>query len=178
VGESTAELVENAAAKGVADMIVVSGPTSQSALHELSRRAAALLILERPASMKGHELLAGAKLFGYLKARKPILGVLPQCEARNILKDVGVSTVADVDSISDINAKLRQLVTAWSEGKLPDFAPDASACRKYSAETQTAALICALERRPAAESFTPGLIDIPRSLRTEIGAHGWVAVRN
>jgi hypothetical protein len=124
--------------------------------------------------MRGHELLAGAKLFGYLKSGKPIFGVLPNCEARKVLERLGVSTVADVDSVSDIVLTLRQLLDAWSESRLSDFVPNRSACEAYSADRQTAALVRVLEGLPAAESFVPGSVEIPASLQREIGRTGWI----
>ena len=62
----------------------------------LERQAGPLLILGRPATMKGYELFAGAKLFGYLKAGRPIVGILPEDETKNILRRLGVSTLASL----------------------------------------------------------------------------------
>lgn len=125
--------------------------------------------------MKGHELLAGAKLFGYLKSGKPILGVLPLCEARNILERVGVPTIADVNSVQQIIKNLTQLLDAWRKGALSDLAPDKRSCEMYSAEHQTKALIRALEGLSAENSFVPGRVQVPASLRGEIGSTGWIA---
>lgn len=174
MGEGAEALDKEAAARGLADMVTTSGPTSQRDIARLSQETDALLILERPASAKGHELLAGAKLFGYLKAGRPIIGVLPLGEARKILERVRVSTVADVDSPSQIVAVLRQLHDAWSKGMLAQLAPDRAACEAYSAERQTEALIRALEARSPAELFVPGAIEIPRSLKYDIGKEGWL----
>jgi hypothetical protein len=131
------------------------------------------LLLERPASMRGHELLAGAKLFGYLKSGKPIIAVLPRCEARNILQRVGVTTIADADSVSEIVTILRRLFEAWTKDALPQLAPIAAACEAYSAERQTAALVRVFDGLPPAESFVLGSVDVPASLRKEIGETGW-----
>jgi hypothetical protein len=159
-------------------MIATSTPTSRAEIAQLSRTADALLILERPASMRGHELLAGAKLFGYLQLGKPIIGVLPVCEARKVLERVGVSTIADVDSVTEITAVFQQLLHAWAKGTLSYFSPDRNGCQAYSAERQTAALVRVLEGLPPAESFVPGSIEVPASLRDEIGATGWIAISN
>jgi hypothetical protein len=175
VGEGTEVLERGAAALGLAEMVTVSGSTSQDEVVRLSREAHALLILERPATMKGHELLAGAKLFGYLKAGRPIVGILPSCEARKVLERVGVSTIADIDSVPDIVAIWRQLLDAWLNGNLSDLLPDRSACEAYSAERQTEALTRALEARFPAQVFIPGSVEIPRSLQDDIGKEGWLS---
>ncbi len=156
-------------------MISTSGPVSQSEIIRLSQKADAFLLLERAATIKGHELLAGAKLFGYLKAGRPILGVLPYCEAWKVLEHLGVSTIADVDSVSDIVAVLRRLVNAWSTSRLSDLVPDRVACEAYSAERQAEALTRALEGRLPARIFVPGSVEIPRSLRNDIGKEGWLS---
>jgi hypothetical protein len=124
--------------------------------------------------MKGYELFAGAKLFGYLKAGCPIIGVLPEDETKKILQAVGVSTVADVDSPTEILIMLQRLLKAWSTGALSSLLPDRAACQAYSAERQTAALVRALEGLPAADPFVPGSVEIPPSLRGQIGDRGWV----
>lgn len=175
VGEGTEAVEGEAAVLGLAEMVTVSGSTSQDEIVRLSREAHALLILERPATMKGHELLAGAKLFGYLKAGRPIVGILPSCEARKVLERVGVLTVADVDAVSDIVAIFRRLVEAWLNGNLSDLLPDRAACEAYTAERQTEALTSALKGRLAAQVFVPGSIEIPRSLQNDIGKEGWLS---
>ena len=68
--------------------------------------------------MRGYELFAGAKLFGYLKAGMPILGVLPSDETRKVLLRVGVRTVADIDSPAEIAGVLSDLVIAWSAAEI------------------------------------------------------------
>lgn len=160
VGEGMEVLAKQAAALGLSDIIHTAGPSPQSEIPRLQREAHALLILGRRRDDKGHELLAGAKLFGYLKTGRPIVGILPQDETRKILSHIGVSTVADSDSLSEIIAVLRQVLTAWSEGTLSSLVPDRAACTAYSAERQTAALVRALQGGPALEPFIPGMVEI------------------
>ena len=68
--------------------------------------------------IKGFELL-GSKVFGYLKANRPILGIVsPADEMGKILRNIGVSTLADPESTCQIIAVLRRLLDAWSTGVL------------------------------------------------------------
>lgn len=165
VGEGSERLRGDIAERQLSDLIEVLPPTSYAAILELQRRAHALLMLEREPSRRGHELLAGAKLFGYLRAGRPILGVLPPGEARSILREVGVTTIADASSRERIVERLREILAAWSAGTLERLLPDRAACERYSAERQTAALARALEGLPPEEPFVPGALEVPPSLR-------------
>ena len=176
VGECMDDLAQQATRLGLSEIVKATGPTSHAEITRLQQEAHAFLVLGRPSTVKGHELFAGAKLFGYLKARRPIFGVLPQDETKKILERVGVSTVARVDAPPEIVAILRQLCDAWSEGNLRSFLPDRAKCELYSAERQTAALVRALEGAPAAEPFVPGAVEIPPSLREEMVVNGgWLS---
>jgi hypothetical protein len=169
VGEGTEMLVNEASALGLSDLVATAAPTSYAEITRLQREAHALLVLGRPPTMMGYELFAGAKLFDYLKAGRPIIGVLPPDETKKILRSVGVSTIADVDSPSEIIAVVGQLLDAWSAKTLFSLIPDRTACEAYSAERQTVGLIRALEGVPAAKPFVPNSVEIPPSLRAEIG---------
>jgi hypothetical protein len=171
VGEGAEALAKDAAALGLTDIVTTSNPVPHVEATRLQREAHALLMLGQP-PYKGYELYASSKLFEYIKAGRPILGVLPPNEAKKILHRIGVSTVADVDSPSEIVAVLQRLLDAWSAGTLSSLVPNRSVCEAYSAERQTAALIRAFEGVPAVEPFIPGSAEIPPSLRREIDSGG------
>jgi hypothetical protein len=168
VGEGTEMLDNEARALGLSDLLNTMAPTSQREITRLSKEAHALLILGRPPTMKGYELIASAKLFNYLKAGRPIVGVLPPDETKKVLLQVGASTVADANSVSEIVTVLRRILEAWSDGTLSSLVPDRTACATYSAERQTQALVRALEAAPAAKPFVPGSVDVPESLKEEL----------
>jgi Glycosyl transferase 4-like domain len=173
VGDGIEVLANDAAALGLADIVATASTTPHAEIVRLQREAHALLMLERKPTLKGYELFAGAKLFGYLKAGRPIVGVLPSGEAKKILQRVGVSTVADVDSPAEIIAVFRKILDAWAAGMLASLVPDRTACEVYSAQRQTAALVRALEGAPPEKPFVPGLLEIPPSLQRDIGERGW-----
>jgi glycosyltransferase involved in cell wall biosynthesis len=168
VGEGMNALARQAENLNLTDLIETTGRKSHAEIRAMEREAHALLILGRPATMKGYELFAGAKLFGYLKAGRPIVGVLPEDETRNILQRLGVNTVAEVNSVPDITAILRHVVDNWSAGTLSSLLPDRKVCETYSSEHQTRALALALEGLPPEKPFIPGAQPIPPSLRAEI----------
>ena len=174
VGEGMNALAKEAAALGLSDIIETAQPKSQTEIVRLQREAHALLVLGRPSTMDGYELFAAAKLFGYLKAGRPIIGVLPADETKKILLRVSVRTVADVDSVSEITKVLRLVLDSWSMGTLSSLVPDRKACEAYSSERQTATLVRALERTPPEEPFIPGAQAIPPSLCASIENEKWL----
>lgn len=165
VGEGMQSLAAEAESLGLTGLVQTAGPTSYAEIVRLQQEAHALLVLGRKATIKGYELFAGAKLFGYLKAGRPILGVVPQDETRQALLRVGARTVADVDSVPEIVAVLQNLLEKWSKGELLSLVPDPKACASYSSEHQTAILVRALEGVPPEKPFVPGAQGIPLSLR-------------
>jgi glycosyltransferase involved in cell wall biosynthesis len=168
IGEGT-ELVGNqASALGLDDCVTIGGPVSQQDVTRLSREAHALLLLGRPPGMRGYELFAAAKLFGYLKSGRPILAVLPPDEAKKILQRVGVNTIANVDSISDIVELLRKLSLLWKENKLDSLIPSPNACEAFSARRQTEDLVRAFEGKSPSDPYVAGTADIPPSLREQV----------
>ncbi|MCA9468941.1 MAG: hypothetical protein KC643_26350 [Nitrospira sp.] len=179
VGDGITSLAREVNNRGISNMVQTSHSISNEELKSLNRNAHAFLILGRHAERKGHELVAGAKLFGYFKSRKPILGILPNDETKAILSSVGVKTVADVNSIPEIISVLQMVHSAWSMGQLASLLPEVSACQRYASLPQTLALICALEGKDPVQPFMPGEFDVPSSLRKTIedkslwyGEHG------
>jgi glycosyltransferase involved in cell wall biosynthesis len=173
VGEGTDSLADAAHRLGLSHLVSTSPPISHAAIHRLQREADALLMLERKPTLKGHELLAGAKLFDYLRAGRPILGVVPDGEAARVLREVGVSTLASPGAPEEICAVLETLLEAWSAGRLASLVPTRSACERYSGTGQAAALARALEGRPALVPFVPGTFDIVPSLMADLAAGEW-----
>ena len=118
VGAGTEILKEQAGALGISDMVEVRGHLRQDEVARLGREAHALLALGLSPTHPGYELLLASKLFGYFKAGRPIIGVLPPDETKNCLKRVGVTTIADVNSVPEIIAVLCHVIDSWSRGTL------------------------------------------------------------
>ena len=154
-------------------MVETLDPVPSREVARLQRNAHALLLLGvNP--YQGFEL-CGSKVFGYLRAGRPILGFLPADESRKVLERVGVSTVADIDSPREIVEVLRHMVASWSANRLPSLLPDPDRCAVYEATNQALALVRALEGRPALTPFIPGSVEMPDSLKGKIGRHGWLS---
>jgi hypothetical protein len=170
VGEGSPSFDRELEARGLRDLVADHGPVSQETISQLYRQSDALLILGRPSTMRGYELFAAAKLFGYLSEGRPIIGLLPNDETRRILSHLGVGTVAEIDSVVDIVALLRGVLHTWRERRLETLLPDPVACHEYSAERQVARLVRALEDMPALQPFVPGQVGVPSSLRKQVDA--------
>jgi hypothetical protein len=174
IGEGMETLADEAAKMGISDLIRTSGPRPYAEVANLQKSAHALVVLGRPPTKPGYELFAGAKLFGYLKAGRPIIGVLPNDETKKVLYRVGASTVADVDSVSEIVKVLQNVLDNWSSGTLSSLVPDPKACDGYSSQRQSATLVRALEGLPAEEPFIPGQQQVPPSLRDIVENQNWL----
>ena len=168
VGEGTDAVAALSQRYGVEDCVSYGAPVSHGEAVNLADQADVLLALGRFEQMKGFEMFAPAKLFGYLSAGRPILGILPADEAVNILRRVGVTTVADVNSVSEIVRVLRELMSAHNGGRLMDLVPDPAACQRYSICYQTRCLTRALAGDQSLESFIPGRSPVPPSLIDEV----------
>lgn len=172
VGEGTEAINRAAGILGVLDVVKIMSAVSYAEVGRLQAEANALLLLGL-IPMKGYEL-CGSKVFSYLKSGRPIIGILPQDEMRTVLHRVGVRTIADIDSPSEIATVFRQVLEAWREGTLSSFVPDRKSSETYSAKQQTMALVRALEGVPPVDPFVPGSVEIPPSLQGDIGKAGWV----
>ncbi len=173
VGEEDQTFVERVRELELDDVISVRPPVPHAEVQQLQRCAHALLMLERKPAHKGYELLAGAKLFGYLKAGKPILGIVPHGEAERVLREVGVRTIAEASSVQDIVGSIETLLANWRSGSLGALIPDPDMCERYSGRSQTRGLARALEGLPAVDPFVPGSLDVAPSLKAEFAAAGW-----
>lgn len=171
VGDGMGPLESSAAKLGISDIVKTIPTVSYAEVCRLQGEASALLLLGL-LPIKGHEL-CGSKVFSYLQAGRPIIGVVPSDEMRSILQRIGVTTIANIDSPSEIAKVFRQVIEAWHENILSTLVPDKKACEVYSAEQQTLALVRALEGAEPNESFVPGAAEIPPSLQEEIGTKRW-----
>lgn len=171
VGEG-ADHVRQAVANHQLTNVVALDPVSSHEVSRMQQECHALLLLGvKP--YQGYEL-CGSKVFSYLKAARPIIGVLPSDETKRVLDGLGVSTVANIDDPSEIVGTLRQVLQCWSDGTLETLLPDRDACREYSSARQVHALERALRGSPPDTCFVPGSVEIPDSLKGKIGSDGWL----
>lgn len=71
---------------------------------------------------EGAEGISTGKLYEYLGARKPILGLVPDGVARNTLAGSGIATCVDPDSVEEAANAMLDMFSSWKRGEkaLPD----------------------------------------------------------
>ncbi|HMS83343.1 MAG TPA: glycosyltransferase [Nitrospira sp.] len=168
IGEGLRELSERVADLDLRDVIEILPPTSSVEVRRLQQEAHALLILGRTSGRKGHNLVAGAKLFGYLQAGRPIIGVVPRDETRRILVQIGSQLIADADAPEEVATVFGELVKAWSNKTLERFVPSRIACEAYSSGHQVSDLIAALDGKSPNKAATAGKPTFPPRVQSEV----------
>jgi hypothetical protein len=169
VGENFEEMANRVANLDIQDMVEIAPSTSHSEILRLQREAHALLVLGRRAGRTGHELVAGAKLFGYLQAGRPIIGILPNDETRRILKEVGSTLIADANSPAEVVTVFERVINAWSNRTLESLVPNRAACDVYSSSRQISALVAALDGERPLKLLTTDCAGLPLNLQSQVG---------
>lgn len=82
---------------------------------------------------KNPEIISLGKTSEYFATRKPILGLVPDGSAKDMLNDYGRSYIADPYDVSEISKQIRLLIQDTKQKNLPDYSADfvESFNRKY-----------------------------------------------
>ncbi|MEO6112313.1 MAG: hypothetical protein ABIQ24_10880, partial [Nitrospiraceae bacterium] len=168
VGEGLQGLAERVADLDLRDVVEIAPSVSHIEIRRLQQEAHALLVLGRTSGRKGHELVAGAKLFGYLQAGRPIIGIVPRDETRRILDEVGSPMIADADAPAEVVSVFEKVLNAWSSRTLENLVPNRAACEAYSSSRQISALIAALDGTSPQNVLTAEAVISPPSLQSEL----------
>jgi glycosyltransferase involved in cell wall biosynthesis len=100
-------------------------------VQQMMKEAHALLILgEQP--MPGMEFFVASKVFHYLALARPVLGILPNNETKNILHALDSQLLADVNSVQQVEQVLLKLYNAWQSDQLSNLVLFRDALNKYS----------------------------------------------
>lgn len=167
VGDNLRELEGRAADLDISDLVEIAPPISYSEIRRLHEQAHALLVLGRTPGRKGHELVAGAKLFGYLQTGRPIIGIVPRDETRRILHEVGSPIIADVNDPAQVVDAFEKILKAWLDRTLGRLVPSRAACEAYSSSRQIVSLISALNGAFPKKVLTTEASTVPPHLQSE-----------
>lgn len=165
VGEGLHQLAGKVGELGLREMFDIRPPIPSAQVRLLQREAHALLVLGRMPGRTAHDLVAGAKLFGYLQAGRPVIGIVPHDETRRILGRVGSPLIADAESPTEVVRVLKNVLEAWGSGALEQFIPNRAACQAYASDRQISDLISALNAGPPAESPMVGTFAVPTEVK-------------
>jgi hypothetical protein len=167
VGDGFRSLADRASDLGILEMVEIVPPISHSEVLRLQQEAHALLVLGRTPGRKGHELVAGAKLFGYLQAGRPIIGIVPRDETRRILHEVASPTIADADSPKEVVAVFEKILDSWASRTLESLIPNRAACEAYSSRRQIVHLVTALVGTSEGKKSTHDSVTSRKRLQSE-----------
>ncbi|MBI1290778.1 glycosyltransferase [bacterium] len=77
----------------------------------LMAEADALLLIVPPTP--GSHIMLTQKVFEYVAARRPVLGLVPDGAARDFLREIGEGTVVDPDDVAGIAAAITAMLSEW-----------------------------------------------------------------
>jgi glycosyltransferase involved in cell wall biosynthesis len=103
---------------GLGDRVELLGYVSRRRSLELQRDSEALLLLIPDSGGRGKGVLTG-KIFEYLAAERPILGIVPpDGAAADLLRETGAGMVVAPDDVDAIRSALGDLHRWWKDGTL------------------------------------------------------------
>ena len=142
VGKVDREVLDALADKGLADNVVALGPCDHAtAVRE--QRSSTVLILPLRNDPEYRPILPG-KLFEYLAARRPVLGIgQPDGAMARVLKDTQAGVTADWADAASMRSFLEKAWAQFREGSVPACSGDID---PYSRHATTKALAELLSR--------------------------------
>ena len=138
------ELAKELASRcGVSDIVQLKGWVSHRESLKLQRQAhLALLVLARGEQSRSW---VPAKLYQYLGSGTPILALIPDGDAAQIIRETDAGVVVPPDGIAQIERVLRCAYARFRRGEAP-ARPSTTAVRQYEAEMLTRQLVDVLNR--------------------------------
>ena len=126
------QLVADAGLNGVVH--VLPRLAYAEALREMAESDALLIFQDA-----GCNHLVPAKLYEYIRARRPVLALTDhRGETADLMRESAAGTVLDITSVEEIRERLPEFLRAVADGTAPTPSPDAA--QRYSRRRQTAEL--------------------------------------
>lgn len=115
---------------GLSDIVELRELIPHSQAIEEMRHSAVLLLLLN--DFEGAGLLVPAKLYEYLAAGRPILGIVPEGPAADIIRRAGAGAVVHPEDGNGVRTEIMRLYQRFERGE-NSFVPDSSVVRRYEA---------------------------------------------
>jgi len=129
VGKGNKALI---AALGLGDVVECVGRLPRAASLELMRSADALLLpMFSTDDPRERVAYASGKIFEYMSARRPILALTQEGDAKDLALASGLGIVAAPDDVGAIAAAIERLYNAWESGA-PVLAPNDDFISRFS----------------------------------------------
>ena len=107
---------------GLSQITRIDGYLSHEDALAAMAEADALLLLVAP--VKGSHIMLTQKVFEYVAARRPVLGLVPESAARDFLEEIGEGPVVHPDDVDGIEASIRRMLLEWEENGRRELAPN------------------------------------------------------
>lgn len=85
---------------------------------------------------RGANAFYTGKVFEYMNTGRPVLAILPEGVAMDLVKESRIGLTANTDDVAQIKENIKQYYNSWKEGKL-DFDPDRSVIERFERKELT-----------------------------------------
>jgi glycosyltransferase involved in cell wall biosynthesis len=126
----------------------------EESLSELCKANALLLIIDEG---KGSEGIYTGKIFEYIRTGKPIIGVVPDGVARELIETTKTGYTAYPNSIDDIKSSILKAYNDYLNMN-SSFHPEWAKIKKYSRDNLTVELINAIEDKQQYDCYNDALL--------------------
>lgn len=119
---------------GLSDCFKIVGyvPHQECIAHQLS--ADVLVLIE--GSGRGSNAFYTGKIFEYMNTNRPVLAILPEGCAKDLVIKSGIGSVADTDSVDEIKHNIKDYYDKWVNNEL-DFKPNREVIESFERKKLT-----------------------------------------
>lgn len=119
---------------GLTDSFEIVGYVPHNVCIKHQMEADVLVLIE--GSGRGANAFYTGKIFEYMNTNRPVLAILPEGCAADLVNESKIGIVANTDDINQIKANIKEYYDKWCEGKL-DFEPDRSVIEGFERKKLT-----------------------------------------
>lgn len=135
IGRMTNDII--ALFNSVSNIVEVNliGPVSHSEAISFQLNSDLLLLILAPVHGKHASEVISGKIFEYMAANKPVLGLIPNGPLKEIFNSTRLGFTADPDNIEGISSTLKIILHQWRNGGIK-YDPEILEIQKYTREKQ------------------------------------------
>lgn len=119
---------------GLTDSFEIVGYVPHNVCIQHQMAADVLVLIE--GSGRGANAFYTGKIFEYMNTNRPVLAVLPEGCAADLVKESKIGIVANTDNVDEIKGIIKEYYDKWCNGTL-DFAPDRNVIENFERKKLT-----------------------------------------